>query len=175
MLGLSRRLVRRRQAPQRFRHFDAPLRRRFNQTQLLVNVIEPGSGMNVDPTERYAVMVIKVYTQKPDRFEIGPPRMVKYDLASRKVTDTIPWPRGEEREEEGEAAFYGPKIDFMATDAIGREHQVAGVVGPDVARCLEAARNRTVAADGRNRCGVRVRDYPITPDKLLEGLMAKGL
>lgn len=30
-------------------------------------------------------------------------------------------------EEPGEAAFYGPKIDFMATDAIGREHQVATV------------------------------------------------
>jgi len=29
--------------------------------------------------------------------------------------------------EEGEAAFYGPKIDFMATDAIGREWQVATV------------------------------------------------
>lgn len=27
----------------------------------------------------------------------------------------------------GEAAFYGPKIDFMAMDAIGREHQVATV------------------------------------------------
>lgn len=27
----------------------------------------------------------------------------------------------------GEAAFYGPKIDFMATDALGREHQVATV------------------------------------------------
>src|ERR1019366_515406 len=26
---------------------------------------------------------------------------------------------------EGEAAFYGPKIDFMATDALGRELQVA--------------------------------------------------
>ena len=26
---------------------------------------------------------------------------------------------------EGEAAFYGPKIDFMAQDAIGREHQLA--------------------------------------------------
>lgn len=25
----------------------------------------------------------------------------------------------------GEAAFYGPKIDFMATDALGREHQLA--------------------------------------------------
>jgi threonyl-tRNA synthetase len=30
-------------------------------------------------------------------------------------------------EAEGEAAFYGPKIDFMATDALGREHQVATV------------------------------------------------
>lgn len=30
-------------------------------------------------------------------------------------------------EEPGEAAFYGPKIDFMATDAIGREHQVATI------------------------------------------------
>jgi threonyl-tRNA synthetase len=30
-------------------------------------------------------------------------------------------------EQEGEAAFYGPKIDFMAIDALGREHQVATV------------------------------------------------
>src|SRR5690606_5539430 len=29
--------------------------------------------------------------------------------------------------EEGEAAFYGPKIDFLATDAIGRKWQVATV------------------------------------------------
>lgn len=29
--------------------------------------------------------------------------------------------------EEGEAAFYGPKIDFIATDALGREWQVATV------------------------------------------------
>jgi len=27
----------------------------------------------------------------------------------------------------GEAAFYGPKIDFMAKDALGREHQVATI------------------------------------------------
>ena len=30
-------------------------------------------------------------------------------------------------EQEGEAAFYGPKIDFMAEDAIGREHQLATI------------------------------------------------
>lgn len=28
---------------------------------------------------------------------------------------------------EGEAAFYGPKIDFMASDAIGRKHQVGTI------------------------------------------------
>lgn len=30
-------------------------------------------------------------------------------------------------EQGGEAAFYGPKIDFMAEDAIGREHQLATI------------------------------------------------
>lgn len=30
-------------------------------------------------------------------------------------------------EQAGEAAFYGPKIDFLATDAIGREHQVVTI------------------------------------------------
>lgn len=30
-------------------------------------------------------------------------------------------------EQNGEAAFYGPKIDFMVMDAIGREHQLATV------------------------------------------------
>ena len=30
-------------------------------------------------------------------------------------------------EAEGEAAMYGPKLDFMATDSLGREHQVATI------------------------------------------------
>jgi len=30
-------------------------------------------------------------------------------------------------EQEGEAAFYGPKIDFMVSDALGREHQLSTV------------------------------------------------
>lgn len=41
-------------------------------------------------------------------------------LKSAVVANTL-----EYFEQEGEAAFYGPKIDFMATDAIGREHQLA--------------------------------------------------
>jgi threonyl-tRNA synthetase len=57
-------------------------------------------------------------------------------------------------EQEGEAAFYGPKIDFMATDAIGREHQVATVqldfVQPERFG-LEYA-----AEDGSQRCPVMI-------------------
>jgi len=43
-------------------------------------------------------------------------------LKNAVITNELPY-----YEQEGEAAFYGPKIDFMATDAIGREHQVATV------------------------------------------------
>jgi hypothetical protein len=80
-------------------------------------------GMNVDPTERFAVMVIKTITKKADRFEIGSPKLVKFDLASRKVTDTIPWPRGEERDfaqilfsPNGENMFFFTAEDVLIYD-----------------------------------------------------------
>lgn len=41
------------------------------------------------------------------------------DIAKEKGAHTI--------EGVGEAAFYGPKLDFMGRDAIGREHQVATI------------------------------------------------
>jgi hypothetical protein len=69
------------------------------------------SGFNVDPLERYAIILIKTYTSKPDRYEIGKPTLVRYDLAKRAVTDTIPWPKGEERE--GVQIIFSPKGDLM--------------------------------------------------------------
>jgi len=55
-------------------------------------------GMNVDPKERFAVLLVKSYTKRADRYEISRPMLLRYDLAKRAVTDTIAWPRGEERE-----------------------------------------------------------------------------
>ncbi len=55
-------------------------------------------GMGLDPKERFAVFLIKTTTRKPDRFEIGKPTLVRYDLKTHAVTDTIPWPRNQERE-----------------------------------------------------------------------------
>jgi hypothetical protein len=40
--------------------------------------------MNVDPTERFAVMVGKVITKRTDRFEISTPKLLKYDLATAR-------------------------------------------------------------------------------------------
>jgi hypothetical protein len=56
------------------------------------------NGMNVDPRERFAVLLVNTVRKHPDRYEISRPMLLKYDLASRTVTDTIPWPKGEERD-----------------------------------------------------------------------------
>jgi DNA-binding beta-propeller fold protein YncE len=58
-------------------------------------------GFNVDPKDRFAVLLVKSYTKRLDRYEVGPPTLLKYDIAKRAVTDTIPWPQGQERENAG--------------------------------------------------------------------------
>src|SRR3989339_2222594 len=74
------------------------------------------------------------FTLKP-RLSLHDPKNMKAYLGTEEV-----WLNSEEAlrkiinkngekaiEAVGEATFYGPKIDFMAKDAIGREHQVATI------------------------------------------------
>ena len=68
-------------------------------------------GYNIDPKERFAVLLVKAYTKKLDRYEISRPTLLKYDLAKHAVTDTIPWPRGEERD--GAQIIFSPNGDLM--------------------------------------------------------------
>ncbi|HXV85639.1 MAG TPA: hypothetical protein VD793_03015, partial [Gemmatimonadales bacterium] len=55
-------------------------------------------GLSVDPLERFAVMLVRTTTKLQDRFEIGPPTLIRYDLKQHRIQDTIPWPKNEERE-----------------------------------------------------------------------------
>ena len=55
-------------------------------------------GLQVDPLERFLILLTRSATKQIDRWEIGDITMQLYDLAQNKVTRTIPWPRGEERE-----------------------------------------------------------------------------
>ena len=55
-------------------------------------------GLQVDPLERFLILLTRSATKLIDRWEIGDISLQLYDLAQRKITRTIPWPRGEERE-----------------------------------------------------------------------------
>jgi hypothetical protein len=68
-------------------------------------------GINVDPRERFAVVLVKTYTKLRDRFEVGKPTLLRYDLAKKTVTDTIPWPKGEERD--GAQIIFSPDGELM--------------------------------------------------------------
>jgi hypothetical protein len=61
-------------------------------SRVRVRALEP------DPLHRFVMMVIKKTTKLVDRFEIGPSQLVQYDLATKAVVRTVPWPKGEERE-----------------------------------------------------------------------------
>lgn len=51
--------------------------------------------------------------------------MALWESAQQQLKSAVIANELEYFEQDGEAAFYGPKIDFMATDALGREHQLA--------------------------------------------------
>lgn len=51
-----------------------------------------------DPKGRFLILVARPATKHIDRFEIGPSEIMQFDLATKKVVRTIPWPNGEERE-----------------------------------------------------------------------------
>ncbi|HYB95563.1 MAG TPA: hypothetical protein VEC39_11350 [Vicinamibacterales bacterium] len=55
-------------------------------------------GLQVDPLERFLILLTRSAEKKIDRWEIGDITIQLYDLTQQKVTRTIPWPRGEERE-----------------------------------------------------------------------------
>lgn len=64
------------------------------------------------------------YRDESDGY-LGDPSL--WEKAQQQLKSAVEANSLEYFEQDGEAAFYGPKIDFMATDAIGREHQVATV------------------------------------------------
>jgi DNA-binding beta-propeller fold protein YncE len=69
------------------------------------------NGFSLDPKERFAVLLVKAYTKHKDRYEVSRPTLLRYDLEKHAVTDTIAWPRGEERE--FAQIIFAPKGDLM--------------------------------------------------------------
>ena len=80
-------------------------------------------------------------TKLVDRWEIGPPTIQQYDLTTHQFTRTIPWPKGDERENvnmrlgpDGKHLFiFGDEVTVLETDQLHRGGVVA-VRGADRAR-----------------------------------------
>ena len=53
-------------------------------------------GFAADPSHQFMILVTRTLTKAIDRFEIGPPTIVKYDLKAHKVLQTVPWTRDPE-------------------------------------------------------------------------------
>jgi threonyl-tRNA synthetase len=63
-------------------------------------------------------------TSTPQKY-IGDPE--DWDLAEKMLADVADKYQLDAKRMEGEAAIYGPKIDFMFQDALGRETQLATI------------------------------------------------
>jgi len=98
----------------------------FCRRDQIENEIE---GLLSAANELYSTIGMKLrvrlsYRDESDAY-LGDPEL--WETAQQQLKSAVTKNNLEYFEQEGEAAFYGPKIDFMATDAIGREHQVATV------------------------------------------------
>jgi hypothetical protein len=69
-----------------------------------------------DPQNRYVILVTAAATKLIDRFEVGTPTIVQYDLSTHKIVRTIPWPNNEERQ--GVNIMFSPdgKLLYMFND-----------------------------------------------------------
>jgi DNA-binding beta-propeller fold protein YncE len=50
------------------------------------------------PSDEKAVLFVRRHTKLRDRYVVEGPFILEYDLRSKQVTDTIPWPDGQKRE-----------------------------------------------------------------------------
>ena len=48
-------------------------------------------AFEIDPQHRYMVVVARTATRLTDRFDVGPPMFIQYDLRDHKVVRTVPW------------------------------------------------------------------------------------
>jgi hypothetical protein len=69
-----------------------------------------------DPLHRFVIMLTASATKLIDRFEIGAPTLVQYDLKEHKIVRTIPWPNGEERQNATVQFSPDGKLMYLFTD-----------------------------------------------------------
>jgi threonyl-tRNA synthetase len=75
----------------------------------------------------FGELKIRLSLHDPNNFDAYLGDKERWEFAENQLRDLLKERGAEYFEAEGEAAFYGPKIDFMAYDSLGREWQVATI------------------------------------------------
>lgn len=72
----------------------------------------------IDPTETYGIFLAKNYFKLPDRFEVSDPMLLKVDLKTHEVTDTLAFP--DNRKLDGARMMFSPdgKLLYVFADRI---------------------------------------------------------
>ena len=81
-------------------------------------------NVQADPSNKYLILMYRIATKQIDRWEIGPPTIQQYDLATHQFTRVIPWPKGDERESvnlrigpDGKHIFiFGEEVTVLETE-----------------------------------------------------------
>jgi hypothetical protein len=73
-------------------------------------------SLEPDPLNRFVIMLTTSTTKLVDRYELGGPTLVQYDLAQHKVVRTIPWPNNEERQNANILFAPDGKLMYLFTD-----------------------------------------------------------
>src|SRR5204863_7285107 len=84
-----------------------------------------------DPAQRFVMMVIAPATKLIDRFEIGAPTLVQYDLKEHKIIRTVRWPNGEERQFANIQCSPDGKPMYLFTDQDVLIYETAGFTQVD--------------------------------------------
>jgi len=69
-----------------------------------------------DPLHRFVILLTASATKQIDRFEIGAPTIVQYDLKDHKIVRTIPWPNNDERQNANIQFSPDGKLMYLFTD-----------------------------------------------------------
>src|SRR5690606_9795029 len=115
---------------------------------------------------------VRVGLRDPDsaKYTGDPANWDRAEAACRKAAESLGVPF---TEEPGEAAFYGPKIDFVVKDVIGREWQLGtvqvdynlperfdlGYIGPDNQRHRPVMIHRAPFGSMERFCGVLIEHF----------------
>lgn len=70
------------------------------------------------PSDERAAMFVKRYTKLRDRYVVEGPFLLEYDLTTKQVSDTIPWPDDQPRENVGFRYSPDGRTLYMFTDDI---------------------------------------------------------